>query len=214
MILKNEDYANVVLTGTILEYDMSAAGPSVARAENLITEEFYRELMSCTDKHTRQVKFGLYLGKYNLQTAKEEALNKYVNLFLKENAIKDVHVMEIASDAIWLLNPPKIHKTSFNEFVKFRLDRSASIMISYEGVRYYADAWDGNMFTRGLKLEDNPNGKSFIKNLLNMIEEGCEKEQSYKFLHEAKMHVLKETLILKNKEYALGMIDFLLKSII
>ncbi len=214
MILKNTDYANVVLTGTILEYDMSAAGPSVARAENLISEEFYRELMSYTDKHTRQVKFGLYLGKHNLQPDKEKALDKYMNLFLEENGIKEVHVMEIASDAIWLLNPPKIRKTSFNEFVNFRLDRSASIMVSYEGVRYYADAWDGNMFTRGLKLDDNMNGKAFIKNLLNMIEEGCEPEQAYKFLHEAKIAVLKENLILKNKEYSLGMIDFLLKSIV
>jgi len=71
LIFKNETFANIIIKGNIAEFDMSSAGPSVARAENIITDEKYQELLSYPKK-LRQIKFGLHLGEHKLHRGKKK----------------------------------------------------------------------------------------------------------------------------------------------
>lgn len=211
MIFKNETFANIIIKGNIAEFDMSSAGPSVARAENIITDEKYRELLAYPKK-LRQIKFGLHLGEYKLQQRKEEALDKYMNLFIRENGIDDIHIMEIASDALWLFNPPRIKNRDFGEFVKFRMDRTASIMISFDGIKFYADTWNGSFFTRGYRLEEKD--AQIMSTIMGIIENEENIQILYKKLHQFKMMILKEEVTIKSKEYGSALIDFILISTI
>ncbi len=211
MILKNENFANAIIKGNIVEFDMSAAGPSVMRAEGHIPDEVYKKILSYP-KEIRQIKFGEHLRDYKLQPKKEEALDKYMELFLKENNIEDHYVIEIASDAIWMYNPPRIRKREFNEFVKFRVDRIASIMISFDGIKFYTDTWNGTFFTRGYKFEEKD--AQVISIIMGIIESEESIPVLYKKLHQLKMMILKEEVCIKNKEYGSRFIDFLLISLI
>lgn len=190
---------------------MSAAGPSVMREDNHISHEVYTTLMEYPKK-LRQIRFGEHLRDFNLQPQKEEALDKYMNLFIEENDLEESHIMEIASDALWLVNPPRIKRRDFGAFVKFRMDRSASIMVSFDGIKFYADTWNGSFFTRGYHFEEADS--QVMSTLLSIIESEENVKILYKKLHQFKMMVLKEEVVIKNKDYGSRLVDFLLISLI
>lgn len=211
MNYKNQEYANTVVQGSITEYDITAAGINVMYAEGIMKKDMYDYLMALP-KEIRVIKAGLFLrDNPGLQDKKEEALTKYIELFLKENNVSEEIVMEIASDAIWLFNAKRIQYTKFKN-VEFRFDRCASILVAWNTYRFYYDSWNGDFFIRGYR-EVTP--FTFrVKELLAMIEQNIDQVTIYRFLHEFKMDILNEQLTFIDTEKTIQFVDWLIDQFI
>lgn len=210
MNYKNSNYANTVVQGNIYEYDITAAGINVMYAEGIINKGLYDYWMSLP-KEIRNIKAGIHTGEKKLAEKKEAAMNKYIDLFIKENNIEEADIMEIATDAIWLFNSKKITYTKFKN-VEFRFDRSASILLAWNTYRFYYDSWSGDFFVRGYTT-DNPFIRK-IKDLLAMIEQNVDQITIYKFLHELKMDTLMEELNFLEVKKSIEFIDWLIEQFI
>jgi hypothetical protein len=197
--------------GSITEYDITAAGINVMYAEGIMKKDMYDYLMSLP-KEIRNIKAGYFIrDNKGIQEKKEEALNEYIYLFIKENNIDEDTIMEIASDAIWLFNAKRIQYTKFKN-VEFRFDRCASILVSWNTYRFYYDSWGGDFFIRGYK-EVTP--FTFrMKELLAMIDQNIDQMSLYKFIHEFKMDVLAEKISFVDTNKTIQLIDWLIDQFI
>lgn len=210
MNYKNTVFNDVIVQGDIIEYDITAAGINVMYAEGIISKGLYDYWMSLP-KEIRNIKAGIHIGDNGLQPKKEKALNKYIDMFLKENHVEENDIMEIASDAIWLFNIKSIKTRKFKN-VEFRADRTASIMICWNNFKFYMDSWNGEFFVRGYR-EFTP-FVARIKELLGLIENGTDQKTMYKFLHNFKMSIVYEECKFINEEKSLEFVDWLLDQLI
>ena len=168
-----------LLQGYIREFDAKSAGISVLYAEGFMTEEKYHELMNM-EKEKRIVHTGLFIREFKLQEEKEKALNKYVEIFKKENEIKEHQIISRASDALWLINVNRITKTTFGT-VMFREDRTASTLLIWKQFNFYYDSWSGEFYIRGYRQNNIFTKK--MKDFLIMLENNTSQVVIYKFLH-------------------------------
>lgn len=110
----------------IREYDMKAAGISVAAEKGLISEEVYEDLIegTTTDKMMRQVLIGKLMeednsmGKDELKKAIHEGITEYVNKFIEINNIKESNIIEIAKDAVFIKGTQP-RKKRLGDYVRF-----------------------------------------------------------------------------------------------
>jgi hypothetical protein len=210
MIYKNIEYADTVVQGNIQEYDITAAGANAMYAEGVVSKGLYDYWMSLPKK-IRNIKIGYHIGDNNLQEARDKAINKYIDLFINENHIPDANVMEIATDALWLFNNKRITYTKFKN-VEFRLDRCASILVTWMNLRFYYDSWSGEFFVRGY-TEETPFVFK-IKELLAMIDQNVDQITLYRFLHQLKMDILTEELQFLSIDKATNFVDWLIEQFI
>lgn len=210
MQYKNEDYGNAIVQGIIQEYDIKSAGLSVMYAEKIISKDMY-DYYSALPKEIRNIKLGIYIGEKGLSQKRNEALDKYMEKFINENEIKDGNIMEIASDALWLFNVRRLKVREFGP-VQIRLDRVASIMISWNSYRFYFDSWSGEFFIRGYTEENQFTKK--MKELLAMVDSGIDQQTIYNFLHDMKTDILYEVYQFISLEKSIQLIDWLLEQII
>lgn len=125
-----------IYNGNIVEYDMMSAGISVATEKGLISEDIYYDLIEA-DKTERTVLFGMAL-RDNMKDTDDRTIVKIVNdgikefvdMFLKENNIKEDNVLEIAKDAIFMKSC-RIKKYMFGEHILFRCKGRYSYMLGF-----------------------------------------------------------------------------------
>lgn len=124
-----------IYNGNIVEYDMLSAGISVATEKGLISEDLYYDLIEA-DKTERTILFGMALrdnmsaDDNTIVKTVNDGIAEFVDIFLKENNIKEDKVLEIAKDAIFLKSC-KIKKYMFGEHILFRCKGRYSYMIGF-----------------------------------------------------------------------------------
>lgn len=210
MQYKNTEYGDAIVQGIIHEYDIKAAGLSVMYAEKIISKDMY-DYYNSLPKEIRNIKLGMYIGEKGLSAKRNEALDKYMEKFIKENEIQDGNIMEIASDALWLFNVRRLKVREFGP-VQIRLDRVASIMISWNIYRFHFDSWSGAFFIRGYKEDTQFTRK--IKELLALIDSNTEQPVLYNFLHDMKADIVYGVYEFISYEKSIQFIDWLLEQII
>lgn len=108
-----------VVSLPVTEWDMVSAGISALAEEGHISESVFRDLRE-SNKQDRVVLLGKAMGTStdNLAQIIEELIRKYVNEFISINNIRKKDILEIAKDAVFLINViPK--ETKFGDFIRF-----------------------------------------------------------------------------------------------
>ena len=164
-------YNNAYIKGRIIEYDIASANISVCAEKRLITEDEHK-MLNRMDKDKRNVSFGCMIRDNPLlgQRYREE-LSKQMDLFIEVNDIDKYSLLEIASDAIWVVNKA-CKQLSFGEYIRYRNKREYTSLLILDKKHYYFNSVLGDMEFRFLdeKHKDDEIFIEYVKTVMSLKE--------------------------------------------
>jgi len=178
MILEKLINVNTMFTaiigGLISEYDISHAGATALY--ELKGREIFEYLMKL-DKKTRNIKIGLMMKTEEGLSDKVNALMlKYLNLFIKENKIKNKELVYTTRDSVVVYN--KIPMKMVFDHVEFsNKDGMYSTMFKIKNYTIFFDSMTGKVDIKGINddiVRDSPFIFDYLLNFLYIIE-SCQK---------------------------------------
>lgn len=176
-----------ILCGKIQEYDINSANISVFMDAGVISQKEYN-YYNTLPKLNRNIQIGLRMrDDRSLIKVRDEQLKKYTNLFVKENGIGEELVIEVASDAVWFYDHFKPIQNKFGDWVVFKKDRSATILLAVGRVKFYWNSLTGERFTRGFRGETDFQNR--VYGILAAIEGGANKSILYNTIHDLKRDI-------------------------
>ena len=165
---------DTIIGGMISEYDIKSAGATAIR--ELRGEETYDYLMSLP-KLERNIKIGLMMrSQKGLSEQVNMLMLKWLNMFIKENKIKQTNFICTSRDSVTVYNKIPM-KTKFGN-VEFRnKDGMFSSMYRIKRLTLYFDSMRGHIIGKGVNddvVEKSEFLQSFLKRYLYMFE-SCQK---------------------------------------
>lgn len=161
---------DTILGGTISEFDIKSAGATAIR--EIKGEEVYNSLMNY-DKKTRNVKIGLMMrDEPGLSDRVNKLMLDWLNLFIRENKIKNSNFVYTTRDSIVIYNKIPM-KTKFGNVVFRNKDGIFSSMFRIRNITIFFDSMRGYIMVKG--LGDSISEKSdfinkYLVKILFMIE--------------------------------------------
>lgn len=198
MFWKNQGIT-FLTNASIQEWDIAHGNTSIMQAFHLVDQNTI-DALNKLDKKQRVIRVGILQNKIpTLKTDMEEAFDKTIETFMKENGLdQEMDVLSIDRDAVHTINA-NIKQTQFGDAIKFRLKHEYTSFIRIGGVEVYEDV-NGNIATRGFMgdttedkkaLRDKAYAKlepgvfAFIKELFQISRENnMRREPIFRFLKE------------------------------
>lgn len=182
----------------IKEYDISSANISILAEANVISDEMYDTLRS-TYKIARNKTIGkLMITHPEIKDIIYNGIKKYMLEFIKSNKIKRSNILEIATDAIFVMNPPEADlETMFDDHIIFKDKGTYFSMLEFDAgdglkskIKIYGMASDVKV--RGGKVDTEHAAYKLLCQMINCKRNGKPKDM-YSILK-------KFTKIMNNKE--------------
>lgn len=153
----------LVCDSLIEEWDMRAAGPSVAAELGFISESTFYDLLEY-DKLKRNIMFGVIAKETGSDFMQKisDSIKDFMKRFILDNNIKKDDVIEIAKDAIFIKNP-SINRYIQGDYVRFINKGSYTFLLRFpskEGSTAYINIYkekDG-IKVRGSKINESHKG--------------------------------------------------------
>ncbi|MGL6132370.1 MAG: hypothetical protein ACRCZ9_12230 [Fusobacteriaceae bacterium] len=174
----------MILNESIVEFDIAQCNINVMLDKGLISIERYNYLKDI-DKKKRVVEIGLLMrDDKNIRENLKIYISEYVKNFISSNNISDMHILEVANDALWVVGFYP-HKLRFGEHVKFVPKRKATIMMRIGKIGFYYNSITDDIFTRGIGQDVNEEQITFIKTIKNILKllESNEDKKLYDYIH-------------------------------
>lgn len=116
----------------IKEYDISSANISILAEAGVISEDMF-DMLSSTYKIARNKTIGkLMISHPEIKDTIYNGIKKYMLAFIKSNNIKRSDVLEIATDAIFMINPPEQAEIMFDDHIIFKDKGTYFSMLEFE----------------------------------------------------------------------------------
>ena len=153
----------------IKEYDISSANISILSENGVISSEMY-EMLNGTYKQVRNKTIGkLMLSDPEIKDIIYNGIRKYMVEFIKQNKIKRSDILEIATDAIFMINPPEKAEVYFDDRIIFKNKGIYFSMLEFEAgenlkskIKVYSMS-DGIKVRGGSADENHPGYKSLCQ---------------------------------------------------
>lgn len=116
----------------IKEYDISSANISILAEAGVISEDMF-DMLSSTYKIARNKTIGkLMITHPEIKDTIYNGIKKYMLEFIKSNNIKRSNIIEIATDAIFMINPPENAEIMFDDHIIFKDKGTYFSMLEFE----------------------------------------------------------------------------------
>ncbi|MGL5316972.1 MAG: hypothetical protein ACRC92_27180 [Peptostreptococcaceae bacterium] len=129
----NDNIHNIqikVINGIIREYDMNCAGLSVLAEKNIIDEDLFLDLKDA-DKDMRNILIGkIQINNEELKTHIADGINSSVDKLKKMIRDKN-NILEIAKDAVFILNEEVGNVSQFGEFIRFSVKNKYFLCVEF-----------------------------------------------------------------------------------